>query len=163
MNIVLVVQAQYRAALEMLRQAIVQCPPEVWDDPQDKDKYWHIAYHTLFYAHLYLQTTRAEFVPWSKHRAHYNTFTPPDEVSRADEAYTRDEALDYLEVCLAQVAERVPQLDWSAASGFDWLPFDKLELQFYSIRHIQQHAGQLMERLSARTGIEVNWVGTRPA
>jgi len=27
-------------------------------------------------------------------------------------------------------------------SGFDWLPFDKLELQFYNIRHIMQHTGE---------------------
>jgi hypothetical protein len=33
-----------------------------------------------------------------------------------------------------------------------------LELQIYSIRHLMQHAGELMERLAARTGAEIDWV-----
>jgi hypothetical protein len=46
-----------------------------------------------------------------------------------------------------------------AASGFDWLPFTKFELQLYSIRHIQQHVGELMERLGERA-MEIDWVGS---
>ena len=48
---------------------------------------------------------------------------------------------------MQQVVERVTQLDLEAHSGFEWLPFGKLELQIYSIRHLQQHTGELMERL----------------
>jgi hypothetical protein len=36
-----------------------------------------------------------------------------------------------------------------------------LELQIYSIRHIMQHAGELMERLGARTDVEIDWVGRK--
>jgi hypothetical protein len=50
-------------------------------------------------------------------------------------------------------------VDLEAASGFFWLPFDKLELQFYTIRHIQQHTGELMERLGTRANVEIDWVG----
>ena len=167
MNIATIIRAQYWAALEMFRLAIVQCPPELWNDPRDKNPFWHIAYHALFYAHFYLQKTEADFTPWTRHHRGYNflgaTPWPPHEPPKIETSYTRDELLEYLQICLTQVDELVPQLDLSAASGFHWLPFNKLELQFYSIRHIQQHAGQLMERLSARTGLEVNWVGTRPA
>ena len=59
--------------------------------------------------------------------------------------------------------EQVDSLDLEAESGFYWLPFDKLELQIYNIRHIQQHTGELCERLGARGDIEVGWVGTKPA
>lgn len=167
MNITAVIRAQYGAALEMLRLAIVQCPDELWDDPHDKNPFWHVAYHALFYAHFYLQKTEADFTPWAKHLSGYNflgpTPWPPHEPPKIERAYTRAEMLEYLLLCLAQADEILPQLDLSAASGFSWLPFNKLELQFYSIRHIQQHAGQLMERLSVRAGIEVDWVGTRPA
>lgn len=48
-----------------------------------------------------------------------------------------------------------------AESGFYWLPFDKLELQFYNIRHIQQHTGEHCERLGAYGEIEVGWVGMK--
>jgi hypothetical protein len=69
--------------------------------------------------------------------------------------------LDYLVFCQQQVVERVPQLDLEASSGFDWLPFGKLELQFYTIRHIQQHTGELMERLGTRANVQLDWVGTK--
>ena len=54
--------------------------------------------------------------------------------------------LEYLDLCRQQVDMRTRQLDLDASSGFQWLPFGKLELQFYTIRHLQQHAGELMER-----------------
>jgi hypothetical protein len=38
----------------------------------------------------------------------------------------------------------------------------KLELQFYTIRHLQQHTGELCERLGTEAGIEIGWVGMRP-
>jgi hypothetical protein len=52
-------------------------------------------------------------------------------------------------------------MDLEAESGFYWLPFDKLELQFYNIRHVQQHTGELCERLGAQGEIEVDWVGMK--
>jgi hypothetical protein len=57
------------------------------------------------------------------------------------------------------VDRHVPQLNLAAPSGFDWLPMNKFELQIYNIRHVQQHAGELMERLGARANIDVDWIG----
>ena len=48
-----------------------------------------------------------------------------------------------------------------APSGFEWLPFNKPELQFYNIRHIQHHTGELCERLGVMGEIEVPWIGTK--
>ena len=53
----------------------------------------------------------------------------------------------------------MPALDLSAASGFSWLPFDKLELQIYNIRHLQQHVGDLSTFLMTEVNLEINWVG----
>ena len=58
--------------------------------------------------------------------------------------------------------EHVTSLDLEAESGFHWLPFDKLELQIYNIRHIQQHTGELYERLGTAGGVELGWVGMKP-
>ena len=55
----------------------------------------------------------------------------------------------------------MPQLNLEATSGFEWLPFSKLELQIYTIRHIQQHTGELMERLGTRANVEIDWVGMK--
>jgi hypothetical protein len=107
-----------------------------------------------------------EFVPWSKHRTEYEFLGPlpwpPHKEPDIGEPYTRPEILEYLDLCRNEVQERVPLLDLQAGSGFDWLPFDKLELQFYNIRHLQHHTGQLVDRLRTREGIGVGWVGAKP-
>ena len=63
MNTKEVIRSQYQASLEMLAQAIFKCPQSLWADPQDKNQFWHIAYHALFYTHLYLQASEEEFPP----------------------------------------------------------------------------------------------------
>jgi hypothetical protein len=165
MNLQEVIVSQYQASLEMLKQTITRCPESLWNAPGDKTKFWHIAYHALFYTHLYLQDSEQTFTPWINHREEYQFLGPlpwpPHAPPRIGEPYDRDSVLEYLAFCQRQVAERVPQLNLEAASGFDWLPFGKLELQIYTIRHIQQHAGELMERLGTRADVEVDWVGMK--
>lgn len=162
-----VIRSQYLAALEMLKQTIVKCPASLWDDPAPKNRFWHIAYHALFYTHLYLQDTEKEFAPWAKHRPEYNYMgqvaKPPHDAPKVREPYRQEDVLEYLQFCQQQVEDKVPALDLEVASGFHWLPFGKLELQFYNIRHIQQHAGELAERLGTQAGIDVDWVGRKPA
>jgi len=148
MNTLAIIQSQYLAALEMLKQVIVKCPETLWNSPGDIDPCWRKAYHALFYGHLYLQNTEAAFIQWEKHHDPENG-TP----------FTRDEVLEYLAFVQNQVKERVANLDLEAQSGFDWLPFNKLELQFYNIRHIQQHTGELYERLGSQENIELDWIG----
>jgi|WetSurMetagenome_2_1015567.scaffolds.fasta_scaffold175542_2 hypothetical protein len=154
---------QYYAALEMLRLAVTKCPDILWDDPNDKNKFWHIAFHTLFYTHLYLQVSESQFVPWAKQRKDYQFLGrlpwPPHEQVVIGEPYTKEEVLEYLELCRAQAREMLALTDWEAeTSGFSWLPFGKLDLQLYNLRHIQHHTGELMERLGTRAGIDVDWV-----
>ena len=146
-----IIQSQYLAALEMLKQVIVKCPAALWNAPGDKDKVWRKAYHTLFYAHLYLQTTEKDFTPWEKHHD-----------LDTGEPFTQAEVLEYLAFVQKQVIAQVQALNLEAESGFHWLPFGKLELQLYNIRHIQQHAGELYERLGTRENIELDWVSTQP-
>jgi hypothetical protein len=149
MNIKQVIQSQYLAALEMLKQVIAECPEAVWDAPGDKFKFWSKSYHALFYTHLYLQNAEKDFIPWEKHH-------DPD----GDIPFTKDEVLEYLAFVQKQVVERVPLTDLEAAkSGFDWYPVNKLEMQFINIRHIQQHAGELYETPGSRKNIELGWVG----
>lgn len=163
MEIHQIVQSQYRASLKMLQQAVIACPDAQWNSLQDKNKFWHVAYHALFYIHFYLQPTANDFQPWNKHREGYNDMEPlplsPDKLPAFSEPYTKDEILEYLDFCSAEVNRVVPSLDLQAASGFYWLEFGKLELQFYNIRHIQQHVGELCERLGERSGIAIDWVG----
>jgi hypothetical protein len=166
MNLPQILISQYLASLEMLKEAISKCPEKLWNNPEDKTKFWHLAYHALFYTHLYLQESEHSFTPWSKHRDEYQFLGqlpwPPHAPPKICEPYSKNDILEYLSFVQEQVTKCVPQLSLDDDSGFYWLPFNKLELQIYTIRHIQQHAGELMERLGVLAGIEINWVGTKP-
>jgi hypothetical protein len=159
MDVKEVIKSQYHASLEMLKRAVEKCPESLWADPEPKNKFWHIAFHALFYTHLYLQDSEKDFTPWAKHRAMYN-FTgpvpwPPHEIPKIGEPYSKPEVLEYLEFCQKEVDKRVPGLNLDSESGFPWKPFNKLELQIESIRHIDYHAGQLIDRMRTKHGIKM--------
>src|SRR5512137_815932 len=98
-----VIRSQYLASLEMLKQAIVKCPDAIWNDPHDKTKFWHIAFHALFFTHLYLQNTEQEFTPWVKYRKDYQFLGPlpwpPHSMPSIGEPYTKEDVLAYLDFC----------------------------------------------------------------
>jgi len=161
------IASQYHASLDMLEQAITACPDALWDDRSHANVFWHVAYHALHYTHLYLQRSLQHFVPWPGRRGEHESLgrrpRPSDEANCEDEPYTREELLEYLAFCWREVEERLPSTALDAPSGFHWLPFDKLELQFYNIRHIQHHVGELYERLASAGGAEVGWAARHAA
>jgi hypothetical protein len=156
------IKSQYLAALAMLEQAVVECPESVWYGTSYKNRFWHIAYHALFYTHLYLQDKLEDFVPWDKHSDTYSSLRPPEtpEGQAADDhaPFSQDEIQEYLAICRTVVEEKTAGLDLNAESGFHWLPFGKLELQLYNLRHLQQHTGELCERLGINAKVDVDWV-----
>ena len=160
-------KSQYHAALAMLRDAIERCPDDVWFDRKPENACWQLAYHTLFFAHVYLLPNKAAFRPWEGHQAdvqHPDGIPgPADPASRLPlipEPYTRAQALAYWNVCDEMVDGCVDALDLqSPDSGFSWYKIPKLEHQFVSLRHIQHHTAQLADRLRAAAGIGVRWIG----
>ncbi len=163
MNVHKTIESQYLAALEMLKLAVEQCSDLLWDDAAYKNRFWHMTFHTLFYVHLYLQPTEGDFVPWEKHRENARTLSESaDKQAAMKRPFTQAEILEYLAFVQQEVLNKVDKLDLEGESGFYWLPFSKLELQFYNIRHLQQHTGELCERLGGRGRVEVGWVGKKP-
>ena len=61
------IKSQYFAALEMLRQVIMECPDSLWISTEYSNPFWNTVFHVLFYTHLYLQPREEDFVPWEKH------------------------------------------------------------------------------------------------
>lgn len=160
-----ILQTQYHAALEMLRRAVARCPADLWVDTSYRNPSWAIATHVAFYAHFYLSPTEGDFEPWEKARPEIYDMDKAVG-SGADSPdkpipYSQDEILEYLDFIDGVVDAIVPAQDLSAPSGFNWLPMNKLELQIYIIRHIQQHTGELSERLYVQKGIELEWVGQK--
>lgn len=150
--------SQYRASLAMLRQAVELCPESLWLASSCRNQYWHIAYHALFYAHLYVNASEAEFTPWEKHRSACRRLGEATEKDPLPDAYAKADVLDYFVICSAEIEDKVPELPLDGPSGFDWLPFNRLEVHFYNIGHIQHHTGQLAERLRTVCDIGVQWV-----
>jgi hypothetical protein len=154
--------SQYRASLAMLRQAIEVCPEPLWLDPGYVNRFWHVAYHALFYTHLYLQPGESDLRLWEMHRkdAQYLGRRPwfPLNAPRIEPAYSQAELLELHKICCAEVENSILSIDLEAPSGFSWLPFKKLELQLYNIRHLQHHVGQLADRLRNVADIGIEWV-----
>jgi hypothetical protein len=162
-------KSQYHASLGMLREAIELCPDDEWESGEHVNAFWQVAYHTLFFTHLYLQPNDAAFRPW---RGHQGDVQHPDGIpGRADpaselplipEPYTRAQVLDYWRICAEMVDDAVDEIDiLSPESGFSWYPISKLEHQLVNLRHVQHHAAQLADRLRSAAGIGVRWVGAR--
>ena len=164
MNTAEAIANQFHAALKMLHQAIDRCPESLWlsTSGASPNRFWHIAYHALFYTHFYLSPSESEFTPWKHHRAEYNylgsTPSRPNEPHVVDIPYTQSELREYLEFCQAEVDDQIALVNLEAPSGFHWLPFNKLELQLYNLRHLSHHTGQLSERLRSQANLGVSWV-----
>lgn len=149
----------------MLNDAVDLCPKDLWLSTNYQNRFWHVAYHSLFYTHLYVQPSEDDFQAWSKHVPNSNYLGPrpwmPNESFQIPEPYAKADVQDYLKLCRSAVEKQVPLIHFEDRSGFSWLPFDKLELQLYNIRHLQHHTGQLIDRLRTAVNIGVSWVGSR--
>ena len=66
--------------------------------------------------------------------------------------------LDYCDYVDDRVAEFVVSTPFDAPSGFHWLPFTRGEAHLYNLRHIQHHAGQLIDRIREVTDQGTKWV-----
>ena len=91
----------------MLKQAIEQCPDVLWAGDAYPVPFWRVAYHTLYFTHLYLQQTEQDFRPWEHHRDEYHDLPwPPDSGSSIDDPYTKDQLLEYWRLCGVQFVSR---------------------------------------------------------
>lgn len=161
-------KSQYHAALAMFRDAVTKCPDGEWLDTRHRNAFWQVAYHTLFFTHLYLQPDEAAFRPWERHQPAQHSdgiAGPPDPASALPlipQPYSKEDVLAYWELCDGMVDAAVDALDLRRAdSGFYWYKMPKLEHQLVNIRHVQHHAAQLADRLRACADVGVRWVGGR--
>ena len=165
-----VLKSQYHASLAMLREAIEQCPDELWLDARPKNAFWQVAYHALFFAHLYAGQDEAAFSPWAEHQrdnqfedAIAGTPDPASALPLLPQPYTKDQVLRYWSAVDGMIDGIVDGLDLRRSdSGFSWYRMSKLEHAILSIRHIQHHAAQLADRVRASRDVGVRWIGSRP-
>jgi hypothetical protein len=144
---------QFAVAIDTLGDALRGCPDDLWerrlwpDEPdqwvaQGFSSFWYLGYHALFWLDLYLTGAEEGFAPP----------TPFDLVEmEAGEAlprtYSREELLGYLDTCRQRCRETIGALSVDEANRlcrFPWgeVPFG--ELLLYTMRHVQEHAAQLL-------------------
>jgi hypothetical protein len=143
---------QFKIAIDMLGEALRDCPDELWEKPLWEDqpdqwvakgfaRFWYLGYHTLFWLDLYLTGAEEGFAPPE----------PFDLVEmEADEVlprvYSRGELLGYLDLCRQRCQETVTNLSVEDAlkiCSFPWGDVPFAELMMYTMRHVQEHAAQL--------------------
>jgi hypothetical protein len=151
---------QFGAAIDMLDDAIVACPDELWsaalwNEPERQPEYatfWYRAFHTLQWLDLYLSVTSAEdFIPPAP-------FLPD---GLPEKPYTKDQLRAYLEHSRQNCQSIVETLTDERAlrrCKYEWLDVSFFELLLYTMRHVQEHGAQLHMALGQH-GIAVDdWV-----
>jgi hypothetical protein len=148
---------QFGAAIDMLDNALTACPASLWQErlwptppaspfPPQFAEFWYVTYHALVWLDLYLSGASEE------------DFAPPAPFAHGEldslealpeQPYTKEELRVYLaamrEKCHATLAaltdeqaRRPVVYPWSAGQ-----PISYLELQLYTMRHVQEHAAQM--------------------
>ncbi len=149
---------QYGAAIDMLSDAINLCPDEfwtavLWDDPDDAryGQFWYVAYHTLSWLDLYLTSDYEHFAP------------PPPFMRRVlpERPYTKAQIQTYLDqlrrTCQLTIASLTDEQARELCT-FEWIEASYLEMQLYTMRHIQEHAAQMNLRLGQLGVTGMDWV-----
>jgi DinB superfamily len=150
-------KGQYHAALAMLREAIELCPDSLWNGGIPPRQFWRLAYHTLFFTHLYTERNMDDFQRWEKHRDEVESDQEREKLDAVP--YTKAELLEYWEIVNARIDGQLDVLDLTSPKcGIPWYKLPTLDHQMMNIRHVQEHAGQLRDRL-LEAGLDVKWVG----
>lgn len=148
---------QFGAAIDMLENAVVACPYELWSDRSQRPEYWHVVFHTLFFLDYYLSDSPDGFTPPAPF-----TLTELDPAGvLPDRVYTKAELLTYLErgraKCHATIGSMTAQKS-RERQGFLSGELCVFELMLYNLRHVQHHAAQLNLILRHRTDSAPGWV-----
>ncbi len=158
---------QFAAAIDMLGNALRDCPDELWDkmmwgDPADpwiaagSSKFWYVGSHALFWLDLYLSGPEDSFHPPEPF-----DLSEMDPQGRMPRMYSREELLGYLDYCREKCKATILSMTSEEASrvcrfGSREMPF--AELQLYNMRHVQEHGAQLHMFLGQQAGKAAKWV-----
>lgn len=156
---------QYEASLSTLNLAVARCPAASWNERVAKWKFCQAAFHTVFFADVYLQPSddvealkRQPF-----HIEHKAIFRDYEEMEDRPQVllYDKPFVLTYLQHVRIKAQDTIARESGevlAGPSGFSWRKCSRAELHVYNIRHIQHHAAQLSLRLRVDADVDVPWV-----
>jgi hypothetical protein len=154
-----IIWQQFGATIDMLENALHACPDDLWSDRSQRQEFWYIVYHTLFWLDLYLTGSLEGFAPPAP-------FTL-DELDPAgvlpERPYTKAEMQTYLdhgrEKCRTTIAALTDE-QANRPCKFSWMQLSFAELLLDNMRPVQYHAAELNVILGDKTGSAPNWVTT---
>jgi hypothetical protein len=152
-----IIWSQFGAAIDMLENALLACPDELWSDRSQRPEFWYVVYHTLFWLDLYLSGSVEQFAPPAPF-----TLEELDPAGVLPERpYAKHELKAYLEhgrnKCRATI-EALTDEKARQRCGFQWIDVSFGELLLYNMRHVQDHAAQLHLILGQTIGSAPDWV-----
>jgi len=153
---------QYEAALRTLRDGIDRCPDGSWDAPVCNHAFCQVAFHTLFFADLYLGESPEDQKAQAYHIERPGFFRDYEEMvdKKPQNLYERGAINEYMQFCVQKARDVVngSTEEWlTGETGIPWHTISRAELHVYNIRHIQHHAAQLQLRLRLDHGIDIKW------
>ena len=145
---------QFGASIDMLEEAIILCPMDVWNI---ESKFWYNAFHCLFFLDYYLTKDPISFCPPAP-------FTESEfEDKMPGKIYTKQELLNYLRfnrdkcrILISGLTEDGLQDRWINASGT--MNYSMLEILLYNMRHVQHHVAQLNLILRQTINESPKWI-----
>lgn len=152
-----VVWNQFGAAIDMLENALEQCPDALWGDRTQEPEFWYVVYHALFFLDLYLSDTMEGFAP----PAPFTMCEMDPAGVLPDRVYSKDELRSYLEHGRAKCRAAIRALtdeSMREPRRFGSIEGSVLELLLYNMRHVQHHVGQLNLILRQQTDSAPPWV-----
>jgi len=144
---------QFGASVDMLENALVACPDELWDNGTE---FWYLGFHTIFWLDYYVSDP--------------DRFGPPEPFTLSefdpdgampDRTYTKNELIDYLHYCRENAFRLIQTLgELNARSRFknDYRDYSVPEILLYNMRHIQHGAAQLNLLLRQGGTVPPRWV-----
>ncbi len=152
-----IIWQQFGASIDMLENALVACPDEIWGNRSEQPEYWYLVYHTLFWLDLYLSGSVEGFLPPAPF-----TLDELDPVGLMPErVYAKDELQTYLRHCRRKCRATIESLTDEKAnklSVFGWGEVSFAELLLDNMRHVQHHAAQLNLILRQKIDSAPGWV-----
>ena len=95
------------------------------------------------------------FQQWAKHRDEVES----DQQKLDATPYSKADLLEYWDIVDGRVNSQIDLMDLTSSDcGIPWYKMPKLDHQIMNIRHVQEHAGQLRDRL-LEASIDQKWVG----
>ena len=159
------ISQQFEATFCTLGACIDRCPETNWDAPVANLQFCQVAFHTLFFADVYLGPDLESLRQQPFHQKHVRIFADYEELGGGlqQAEYERQFIKTYLQHCrekASQVLAAQSTQTLQQPANFEWLNFSRAELHVYNIRHIHHHAAQLSLRLRLDVNEEIPWVGS---